>query len=300
MPDEDFEQVKGDLFDALLQRSFEVHAVEEVKSGLYFEPPLEGEGEFHLLFDENDRDILMHRDAHFASSFPIMIEYYENEGKGAVLDVEIERIRELELLQKELGRDIAPFVLQGSDAEKIARARSLYKELRRAYEEAIAPLMKLVALLILSEEEEFDVAAFVPFGSKAVTCLLQLVQTDELYDPLFPGYGMAALLACRALGKLKAKEAIPILFSLIGRVDFDIESEVIEALAAIGDEAKAFLLKALVARPFGADNERACVALSQFLPDAQIKETVKTLACLKEVQEKKTLVRYLQNLYQDV
>jgi hypothetical protein len=299
MPDEDFEQVKGDLFDALLQRSFEVHTVEEEKAGLHFEPPLEGDVEALPLFDEDDRDILMHRDAHFASSFPIMIEYYEKEGKGAVLDVSVDRIRALELLQNKLGKDIAPFVLQGSDAEKIARSRSLYKALRKQYEEALSPLMKVCADLILSEEEP-KIEEFLPFGKTSGACLLQLIKTEELYDPLFPGYGMAPLLACRVLGKLQAKDAIPTLFSLIDGVDFDMESEVIATLVAIGDEAKKFLLKALVLKPFGRDNERACVALSAFLPDNQIKEAARTLLASKDVQEKKTLVRYLQNLYQDV
>jgi hypothetical protein len=299
MEHENFEQVKGDLFDSLLQRSFEIEAVEEEKSHICFEPPLGGEGEAHLLFDEDDRDILMHRDAHFASSFPIMIEQYENETPAAVLDVDVDRIRELEMLEKRLGRNIAPIVLQGADVEKIAKVRSLYRTLREQCEQETTPLMKLCAELILAEEE-YDIEKFKAFGSTAERALLQIIQTDELYDPLFPGYGRACQAACRALALVGSKEAIPILFSLIGRVDFEIENEVISALAAIGDEAKKFCIKMLKAKPLGVDNERASIALCSFAMDDEIAQAVKELRVQPDVKEKKILVRYLENLYQDI
>ncbi len=291
-----FEQIKGSLLDGILEKSFEIEAIEEQKSALAYLPPLEGESEEAMpLFDEQDRDILLHRDAHFSSNFSFMIDYYINEGKGAVLDVDIEKIQELAALQEQLGRDLAPLLLQGADAEKIARSRSLYKILRQQCEHPESEEAKACAELILSEEDSYtDAEAIAKLGQKIVPYLIELLSKDILLDPLFPGYGMAPAAAAYALGILKSDAAIPALFMMIGSCDFDNESACLASLAMIGDTAKRFCLNQLTSRPITKDTERAAVALSHFELTEEEKKLLFTMLQDPQVNQKKSLVMYLQ------
>ncbi len=279
---EDYDLTAKALFDSLLSKSFE-RIEEEEDSGVYYSPPLEGVDIEELpLLEEEDRDILMHRDAHFGKNFGLMLQHYEDEGIGAVLDVEPERIAALMQLEESLGKNLAPYLLQGPDAEKVAQSIKLYKALsEQLHNKAKAPLVAAISELILSEEtQETAAKKAVKVGPKLIPYLMQLLQTPILYDPLFPGYGQAPIRACLALGTLQAKEAIKLLFGLIGTEDFDTENASIQALRLIGDPAKEFCLAQLASRPITKNNERAAIALSSMDYDYRI-----ALALLEELED---------------
>ena len=77
-----------------------------------------------------DNAILMHRDAHFSGSFPIMLEYYRNEGQGICPEFEIGRIEELAQTEAKTGKNLSATLLSGPEAEKVGRARESYKKLQ--------------------------------------------------------------------------------------------------------------------------------------------------------------------------
>jgi hypothetical protein len=231
-----------------------------------------------------DNAILMHRDAHFAGSFPIMLEYYRKEGRGCFHEFEIARIEDLAQTEMLSGKNLSSTLLSGAEAEKIGRSRERYKSLRAVYEnpdpKKIHP--KLIADLILAEDEDLDKAidAIVEEKSSIVPALIELMHDEDLHDNLFPGYGQAALLAARCLGKIGDKRALIALYEPIGEENLFDEDILLEALYNIGEPAKNFLLKILHAKPLTYDNERAAVALIKFKDDQEI-----ATAALKMLQE---------------
>lgn len=229
-----------------------------------------------------DATILMHRDAHFGGNFEFMLDYYEKGGKGVQPDIEISRIHELQEMEKQLHQNLAAMLLTAAEAERVAEARLSYKKLRDLYEmqrpkagsKVSHPM--LLADLILSEEEssENEIAAIVSEKAGVVPLLIDLLRTENFYDPLFPGYGLAPSLASQCLGLIGDKRAIIALFELIGTEDFFDETILLEALKQIGDPAKDFLLKVLHSQPLNQDNERAAIALAYFKNDPEV-----ALAC---------------------
>jgi hypothetical protein len=235
------------------------------------------------ILDEIDHLILMHRDAHFSGSFSFMLDYYEKEGKGIQPEVEVERIEQLALIEKELNLNLAAVTLTPEEIFQVAASRKAYAGFQALYEkeETLSPT-RLVSDLILSEDldEESAINTLVSAGNKTTPLLIELVQSDRLRNPLYPGYGEAPRLAAQALGKMKAESAIPTLFQLIGKGDFFFEETLLDSLHAIGPKSKEFLIHALKARPFTEDNERAAVALIRFREedpevDALFKEQLK-------------------------
>ena len=244
-----------------------------------------------LIGDAEDQAILMHRDTHFGGSFPVMLEYYERGGKGVVSDFEIDRIIELAQHEQHVGQNLAALLLSAREAEEVAKARSSYKKLRSLYsaKSARGELSLLIANLILSEEEnpEKEIAAIVAQKGAIVPLLIDLLKSEELYNPLFPGYGQAPHLAARALGLIGDKRAIIALFESIGRGDFFDDDIAFQALKLIGEPAKQFLLTVLHGKPITEDNERAAIALLAFKEDPHVAETAFQL--LKELDLKKEL-----------
>jgi len=292
---QEFDETAKSLFDSLLGKSFEMQSEEELSSVAY-NPPLGFDETDELpLFEEDDRDILMHRDAHFSSSFPAMLEEYENEGMAAVLDVFPDRIKFLMDIEERLGRDLAPFLLQGADAERVAQVRKLYQALSdQINTPKKKPLVSAIAELILSEESiEKRAQKTAKLGPKIVPYLIQLIETALFYDPLFPGYGQAPIAAAMTLGILKANAAIKPLFQLIGTESFDIESAALIALSQIGDEVKEFCLKQLKARPLSKNNERASILASSLEKDQKFYETILQELEDPQVQKIEGLATYL-------
>ncbi len=237
---------------------------------------LESEPDEFSLGDALDATILMHRDAHFGGQFPLMIEYYEKEGKGINPSIDLSRIETLSRIEESLGQNLAGQILSGADAERIAEAKEAYKILRDLYE-VKNPKSKfpiLIADLILSEEEEpqKEIDAIVAEKSAIVPALMDLIRSDNFYDPLFPGYGLAPALAAKCLGLIGDKRAIIALFESIGSGDFFDDEIAFDALKAIGKPAKEFLLKVITGKPINEDNHRAALALVHFKDDPEIAE----------------------------
>lgn len=218
-------------------------------------------------------EIIKQREAHFGGSFPIMRAYYQEEKKGTLPEIELFHIDSLERLERELQQNLSE-LLSDSDKEEIARAKQKYLSLRSIYEnpKSFGTLTQAVADLILSEEEDpsGEIAAVVLFGEQAVGSLIALIETDDFYNPLFPGYGQAPALAARALGLIGDPRAIAPLFHALGNEDFFIEETLLEALRTLGEDAKEFLINTLIRLPLTKENERAAVALSGFKEDRDI------------------------------
>ncbi|MEX1013024.1 MAG: HEAT repeat domain-containing protein [Waddliaceae bacterium] len=248
------------------------------------------------LNDVITNEILMHRDAHFGGRFPTMIEYYQKEGKGINPAFSIHRIVELAEIEKTMNQDLSTVVLSGPDAEKVGKVRSMYKSLRELYEKKLeSDLPRLIADLILSEEEEptEEMQAIINRRSEIVPSLVTLLHTNELYDPLFPGYGLAPEYAAKCLGQIGDKRALFTLFENLGKSDFFHESRLIDAIYAIGQPAKDFLLKILRARPITNDTERAAVALIAFKDDEEIANACLELLKQPDVHQYPVLATYL-------
>lgn len=233
------------------------------------------EDEAYPLFDALDAAILMHRDAHFGGKFDFMIDYYKREGKGVQEDFNLERILFLSDAERQLGQNLAAVLLSGADAERVAQSRDIYKKLRALYENK-NPKQKiptLIANLILSEEDEEEaIQAIVDLGSTVVPELIELLRSEDFHDSIFPGYGLAPGLAVRTLGQIGDKRAIIALFEEIGKEDFFGDEFILKALKAIGEPAKAFLMRVLAKQPLNEDNERAAMSLIAFKDDPGVAE----------------------------
>ncbi len=247
--------------------------------------------------------VLMHRDAHFGGRFSIMIDYYEKGGKGACQDIEIKDIYDLAELEKQGEQNLAPLLLSGADAEKVAHSRDTYKKLRDLYndESLAAKYPRLLADLILSEEEDpiEEIEAIVKEKGKIIPAILEIMRNDELSDPLFPGYGHAPALAAKCLGRIGDKRAIYTLFQLIGEGDFDEEAMAIEALSKMGTPAKEFLLQVVKGRPLNMDNERAAIALLAFKDDPEVAKVCSQLLSDPDVKKEPILTSYLGFVCED-
>lgn len=242
----------------------------------------------HSLADALDNMILMHRDAHFGGNFELMLDYYKNEGKGVYPEFKIERIVELAKMEKQMGQNLAAILLSGAEAEKVAKSKDAYKALRDLFEneDPDKKYARLIADLILSEEEEplDEMAAIIAERGAIVRPLINLLQAEDFYDPLFPGYGEGPILAAKCLGEIGDKRAIISLFESLGTSDFFSEDIALKALQAIGEPAKQFLLKVLRGKPFNADNEKAAIALLQFKESPEV-----SLACFEMLQDPQVL-----------
>lgn len=238
----------------------------------------EDEFENYPIADNIDNEILMQRDAHFGGKFSFMIDYYNQEGKGSLPEISLDRILFLAHLEEKSGQNLAPLLLSGKEATRVAKSREAYKSLRDLYElsDTNFSIPRLLADLILSEEElpEKEIEAIVSVGSAALPALIDLLTSEDFLDPLFPGYGMAPELAAICLGKIGDPKAIEPLFSTLGREGFFMEESILEALKRIGESAKKFLLKRISARPLSRDNERASLALTYFSDDEEVGKAV--------------------------
>jgi len=261
------------------------------------EVPEEDELEPFPLMDAVDKEILMHREAHFGGKFSIMLEYYAVGGKGVHSEFDLKRIEKLAQIEEEMNENLAPLLLSGSDAEKIGRAKECYKNLREFYEHENpkSKLPRLIADLILSEEDEAEeeVKAIVQEKRAIIPLLLDLLRSTDFHDPLFPGYGHAPFLAAKCLGLIGDARAIFALFEGLGEGDFADEKMVLKALENAGEPAKEFLLKVVSSKPIGEDNERAALALIAFQEDLKVTDTALTLLEESGVFEHDSYATYL-------
>lgn len=251
------------------------------------------------LTDEMDHAILMHRDAHFGGDFEVMRRYYENDDHiGVDPELEYERICYLENVEKELGQNLAALFLSATEAEQIARCRQAYAQFRDLYDTEQGSQARLIADLILSEEEEpiEAIEAICQQGHEIVPLLIDLVRCDDAYLPLFPGYGYAPYLAAICLGKLGDRRALIPLFEIFHKqAAFDDEA-LLDAFADLGEMGKQFLLQQLQGRPITADNTHAAFALCVFAHDAEVAHVAITQLKDPVVHQHSLLATYLLSL----
>jgi hypothetical protein len=249
------------------------------------------------IVDAIDHEILMHRDAHFSGQFPIMLDYYRNEGKGVQPEFDIGRIERLASLEEQLQQNLAALVLGAPEIQRVADSREAYQKLRAIYEvkKPKNPYPRLIADLILSEGEnpEEEIAAITAEKDKIVPSLIDLLRSEELYDSLFPGYGQAPFLAVQCLGRIGDKRAIISLFEALGQGDFFADDQIVQALKTIGKPAQNFLLRVLNGRPINEDNERAAIALIAFKDQEEVAESCFEFLQQPDIQKDPCLPTYL-------
>lgn len=214
------------------------------------------------LLNTIDLEILMHKDAHFGGSFPVMLEYYENDGVGVQEDFEIERIRELSFADTEghLSSEVLP-ELAKSD---VLFSKELYKKFRDCYEDE-DELPKKLADLILSEslDPAKEIQALTRYQKRAIKPLVEILLQDYFYNPLNPGYGRGPINAAIALKTLGNKDAIPYLFNALGK-SFTVDEVVMNALMSFEGAGLNFLQDRLKGSPYTKDNYLAAMALASF------------------------------------
>lgn len=250
--------MSGESISLVRQLIAQWHQPSEVEASELDVPP-----EGFPLLDSTDQEIILHREIHFGGSFSAMLEYYEREGKGALLDTD--RIYALADFEQKMGQNLATVYLTEIELGTVASILTVYERLRSLCETQAKPTRaRLIAELILAEEEEEEaaIAAVVQTGAPIVPELIRLLEAVEFSGPLAPGYGFAPVLAARCLGQIGDPLAVRPLFEAIGHPNEEIDHGAIAALAAIGEPAQGFLLRVLQARPFSIDTERAAAALS--------------------------------------
>lgn len=234
------------------------------------------------MIDTLDIDIILHRDIHFGKNFDIMLDYYLEKGVGAMSDFPIDRIQQLQKMEKALNKSLSSY-LPSTVADVAARAKTLYANLREIYaSHEKTDVAVLISDLILSESEfpTSEINALIAKGSKAVDPLIHIIRTIDFYDPLFPGYGRAPIFAAHCLAKIGDARAIAPLFEALGQENFFTDDAIISALAAFGDKSKDFLMNRMQQKPYNKDNIHAVITLTSFPDDSTIAET-----CLKILQD---------------
>ncbi len=248
------------------------------------------------LLDAIDMEILMHRDAHFGGSFGIMLEYYEKEGVGTQPDFEEKRIAELAHVETDLGENLSDVILPEAAHLTVEKSKQLYQDLREVYEvDPPKPHAILISNLILSEEivPEEEMQALIDEGQTVVPLLIDLMNSESFYDPIYPGYGRSPIFAAKVLGELKDETAIPFLFQALGQENFFTDEAIIKAIRAIGNKSKQFLIKALQHKPYSKNNEHAAICLLEFSDDPEIASLCLCLLKDEEVRKRESLAAYL-------
>ena len=266
------------VINTILSQSYEIHEDWEEERPEQIEFYGDEEGALPL-FEEEDRLILMHREAHFSGSFSAMRHYYQRpDAKGVIEEIDRERIDQLAHIEAGLKKDLAHLLLSGADVEKIALSKKLYQELGEIAQKSSDSPEGCLAMAILSEKDVDElVATMPPQVLSRPHSLISLATSDLLCDPLFPGYGTASRMAIELLGRLRCESAVSALFGLIGRRDFHTETSLLSALRKIGEPAKAMAIERLKTHPYTIDHERAVLVLLEFLPDDDISKLFSTI-----------------------
>ena len=84
------------------------------------------------------------------------------------------------------------------------------------------PYARLIADLILSEEEEptKEIEAVVAQGTSILPDLFIIIENEDFYDPLFPGYGYAPYLAIQCIGQIGDASGVIPLFQTLSRENY--------------------------------------------------------------------------------
>ncbi|MGR3952250.1 MAG: hypothetical protein QRY74_05085 [Chlamydia sp.] len=283
-----YNRLEEKLIDSIVSRSY---VLEEAEDEFFDEngpdhSSIEIDDEYSLIPDEEDIRILLAREIHFSGSFRAMLSYYsDRDNKGIHPEIFLSRIEELFQIEERLGQNIAPLILKGTDAEKVARAKKMYLEMQQVliqfYEQdkKLAPdeIPLYIVLLeaIFSEDSVEALAQRVQhLFQKDPSLLYPIIRSHDLYDHLSPGYGMAPLLAITLIGEIQDPQAIELLFQELysyGREEIpEIDEGILLALKKIGAPVRQKMLNLIKLRPVGRENEKALQVLLEFLPDSSI------------------------------
>lgn len=254
-------------------------------------------GEKFPLKNELIIEILLHKEAHFHGSFELMLDYYRKDGKGTSSLITTHDILVLYETEKTLNKNLSALLLNEDHYSEIDRSKELYKKFKEVYEDKdITNLYsRLIADLILSEEEDpiNEINAIVSIGKAIVPALVEISRSEDLNNPLFPGYGQAPSLAIRCLGEIGDERSMYTLFEQIGREEVLQEEVALAALKAIGPNARDFLLKVLQSKPYTEDNERASIALINFKNDPIVPKTCLNMLLDEKIRNTLPLAAYL-------
>lgn len=237
--------------------------------------PKERQNMNNSMFIPLDHAILMHREVHFGGNFDSMLEYYEQGRPGICPEFEVSRIRELAQYEKEIEKNLAELFLSEQEHEEVEEALLSYHALNALIHanKPGNPIPKLSAALILAESEEqieAAIAALAAHKDAAVQAMIELLGSEQMHNPLFPGFGLAPARASQVLCQLGDKRAIIALFEALGREDDFFDEEVIlSAFKSIGAPAKEFLLRLAKRSPIDRDSELAIIALVAFKDDEE-------------------------------
>lgn len=246
------------------------------------------------LMDAVDNEIIMHRDVHFSKNFSIMLEYYLHDSVGVIEEFPIQRIRELKKIEDNLKQDIAETILSDDQIRRIEKAKSIYIQLKDVYEKTEKnSIAQKISDLILSEEplpqKEMDALT----TKDALDPLLNLVDSLDFYDPLFPGYGRVPEFAAQILAKIQNPRALPHLFYAIEHADFSTEVAFIQAIVSFKEKALEFLFPKIEKKPFTSENKLAVHILTNFPPHPQIAQKTLSLLQREDIYEQTDLAAYL-------
>jgi hypothetical protein len=252
---------------------------------------------FFPLSDSLDHQIIMHCEAHFSGNFAEMLRYYKKQGKGVQNDFTLKQIQNLQKTAEQSPQKLFDLFLEEEEKEHVEKAKEKYRLLQETYETPSNETSKLVADLIFSEsenpKEEIEALLKQSKTSEVAPALIQLLQSEEFYDPLFPGYAKAPAHAAECLGLLKEEKAISPLFQTLGKHDFETDEEILSAIRKIGVKARNFLLEQLTKLPISKDNENAALCLLNFEDDEIVsKAFLQMLQNSKEISNE-LLLQYL-------
>lgn len=245
----------------------------------------------HPLLNEIDLEILMHKDAHFGGSFPVMIDYYKQDGVGVQEDFDIQRIKDLASVDKEghLSAETLPELAKND----VLFAKELYKKFKDCYEED-DELSKKLADLILCEsfDPTEEIEALSTFQKRAIKPLVEILVQDYFYNPINPGYGRAPINAALTLKKIGNSDAIPYLFGALGK-SFTTDEILINALMSFKEKSEEFLQDRLKSIPYTKDNYSAALALSSFPTSDETAKIALHLLSEKETYKHSSYTSYL-------
>lgn len=248
------------------------------------------------LLDEADIEILMHRDAHFSGNFDLMLEYYREDGVGVQDEFSIKRIQRLALYEKQTGDDLSSLLLPEASKALVEESKQMYLNLRDVYENpSSSALTKAISDLILTEDEdpEEELKSAASYGKEIVPLLIDLVKSERLYQPLFPGYGKAPLHAARVLSMIQDERAIAPLYQMLGSLDFDADETLILALTSFKEKSQEFLLKRLSHEPLSKENEHAAIVLTSMPENEPVAKECLKLLSHPQIHKHTTLANYL-------
>lgn len=246
------------------------------------------------LLDETDGIIIAHKEAHFGGSFYAMIEYYSQGGIGASEECPLHRIEELYLIEKNSDENLTAILLPQHKIQEIENAKTLYYKLKTVNEEATNILAKEIGELILTEDAypESTIQKIVAFGPDAIQPLFTLLDAEEMYSELSPGYGLAPLNAIRALSHIRSTAILQKAFLLIGRHGFEYD-EALTSCCASQPEAEDFGLQRLSKTP-SKDGEHASIILSKLQSE---KGAEKALTILESLSPTDNATYYIYITY---